>query len=194
LTRRLIVVAAMSMALVALTAAPAWSAVSAGQQGAALLAQVRGGQTSCSKLSSGDLALMGRYDMGRLMGSTAAYTAMNAQMLATAGASGEQSAYQFMGERLGGCAAGNGPVAFGTMMGMMGTSEMGASYGRAYPGGAYGSSMMGGGRGSNQAAGSGGMGTGAIVAIVFGSLAVLALLLLLATRGTPRRPTQPRAA
>jgi hypothetical protein len=175
LTRRLIVVAAMSMALVALTAAPAWSAVSAGQQGAALLAQVRGGQTSCSKLSSGDLA-------------------MNAQMLATAGASGEQSAYQFMGERLGGCAAGNGPVAFGTMMGMMGTSEMGASYGRAYPGGAYGSSMMGGGRGSNQAAGSGGMGTGAIVAIVFGSLAVLALLLLLATRGTPRRPTQPRAA
>jgi len=184
----------MSIALVSLTAAPAWAAVSAEQQGAALLGQVQSGQTSCSKLSSGDLALMGRYDMARLMGSTAGYDAMNAQMLATTGASGEQSAYRFMGMRLGGCATGNGPVAFGTMMGMMGTSEMGASYGSAHPGGAYSSSMMGGGYGAHQAAGSGGLGTGGIVAIVLGSLALLALIVVLVTRGTPRRPTQPRAA
>lgn len=54
-----------------------------------------------------------------------------------------------MGERLGGWATGDGPVAFGTMMGMMGlmglmgTSEMGASYGSAYPDSRY-RSMMGG--------------------------------------------------
>jgi hypothetical protein len=192
--QRLILVAAMSVALVSLTAAPAWSAVSAEQQGAALLGQIQSGQTSCSKLSSGDLELMGRYDMGRLMGSTARYDAMNAQMLANTGASGEQSAYRFMGMRLGGCATGNGPVAFGTMMGMMGTSEMGASYGSAYRGGAYSSSMMGRGFGSNQTAGSGGLGAGGIVAIVLGSLALLALIVVLATRRTPRRPTQPRPA
>jgi hypothetical protein len=184
----------MSIALVSLSAVPAWSAVSAQQQGAALLAQIQNGQTSCSKLSSGNLALMGEYDMGRLMGSTATYQAMNAQMLATAGATGELSAYRFMGQRLGGCATGNGPVAFGTMMGMMGTSEMGASYGSAYPGGAYSSSMMGRGFGSNQTAGNGGMGAGGVVAIVLGSLALLALIAFLATRRTPRRPTQPRAA
>jgi hypothetical protein len=194
LARRLIVVTAMSIALVSLSAVPAWSAVSAQQQGAALLAQIQNGQTSCSKLSSGNLALMGEYDMGRLMGSTATYQAMNAQMLATAGATGELSAYRFMGQRLGGCATGNGPVAFGTMMGMMGTSEMGASYGSAYPGGAYSSSMMGRGFGSNQTAGNGGMGAGGVVAIVLGSLALLALIAFLATRRTPRRPTQPRAA
>jgi hypothetical protein len=100
-----------------------------------------------------------------------------------------------MGMRLGGCATGNGPVAFGTMMGMMGTSEMGASYGSAYPGGANSSSMMGGGYGANQPAGNGGLGAGGIVAIVLGSLALLALIVVLLTRGTPpRRPTQPRAA
>lgn len=187
LAQRPIAVAAVSIALVSLSAAPAWSAVSAQQQGAALLAQIQNGQTSCSKLSSSNFALMGEYDMGRIMGSTAAYNAMNAQMQAITGARGEQLAYQFMGERLGGCATGNGPVAFGTMMGMMGTSEMGASYGSAYPASGYGSSMMGG-RGSNQTSG---VSVGVIVAIVLGALVLLALILLLAARRTPRRQTRP---
>ncbi len=197
LVPRLIAVAVVSIALVSLGAgaAPAWSAVSGQQQGAALLAQIQNGQTSCSKLSSSNLVLMGEYDMGRIMGSTAAQNAMNAQMLATTGASGEQLAYRFMGERLGGCATGNGPVAYGTMMGMMGTSEMGASYGSAYPAGGYGSMM--GGYGSNQTAGNGGVSMGVIVAIVLGSLALLAvvaLIVVLATRRTPRRPARSATA
>jgi hypothetical protein len=194
LAPRLIAIAAASIALVSLSAGPAWSAVSAQQQGAALLAQIQNGQTSCSKLSSSNLELMGEYDMGRIMGSTAAQNAMDAQMLSISGAQGEQNAYRFMGERLGGCATGNGPVAFGTMMGMMGTSEMGASYGSAYPGGANSSSMMGDGYGSSQTAGNGGISGGVIVAIVLGALVLLALIVLLATRRTPRHPTQPRAA
>jgi hypothetical protein len=195
LAQRLIAVAAVSIGLVSLGAAPAWSAVSAEQQGAALLAQIQNGQTSCSKLSSSNLGLMGEYYMGRIMGSTAAQDAMNAQMQAIAGTRGEQLAYQFMGQRLGGCATGNGPVAYGTMMGMMGTSEQGASYGSAYPAGGYGYMM--GGYGFNQAAGNGGTSVGAIVAIVLGSLALLALVALivvLVTRRTPRRPNQPRPA
>jgi hypothetical protein len=185
--QRLIAAAAVSIAVISLEAAPAWPAAGAQQQGAALLARVQNGHTSCSKLSSSDLELMGEYDMGRIMGSTAAYNTMNAQMQATIGANGKQLAYRFMGERLGGCAAGNGPVAFGTMMGMMGTSEMGASYGSAHPAGSYGSSMMGGYRSS-----SGGTSARMIVACVLGALVVLALILLLLTRRTPRRPTRPR--
>ena len=48
-------------------------------------------------------------------------------------------------------------------------------------------SVMGG-YGSNQTAGNGGMS----VAIVLGSLVLLALIVLLATRKSPRRRTQPR--
>jgi hypothetical protein len=190
LARLLVAVAGMSVALALLSAVPAWSAVSAEQPGAALLTQVQNGQATCSKLSSSDLALMGRYDMGRIMGSTAAYSAMNAQMLASTGAGGEQLAYRFMGERLGGCATGSGPVAFGTMMGMMGTSEMGASYGAADPTGGHGSMM--GGYGSSQTADNGGTSVGVIVAIVLGALLLLALIALLATRRA--RPTRPRTA
>jgi hypothetical protein len=47
-------------------------------------------------------------------------------------------------------------------------------------------SVMGG-YGSNQTAGNGGMS----VAIVLGSLVLLALIVLLARRRSPRRPTQP---
>jgi hypothetical protein len=190
---RLIAIAVASIALVAHSAGPAWSALSAQQQGAALLAQIQTGQTSCSKLSSSNLALMGEYDMGRMMGSTATQKAMDAQMLSISGARGEQSAYRFMGERLGGCATGNGPVAFGAMMGIMGASEMGASYGSANPG-ANSSSMMGDGYGSSHTAGNGGTSDGVIVAIVLGALVLLALIVLLAKRGKPRHPTQPRAA
>ena len=101
--QRLIAVAAVSIALVTLTAAPARSAIEPQQQGSALLAQIQNGQASCSKLSSSNLELMGRYEMERIMGSTTAYNAMNAQMQSITGASGEQLAYRFMGERLGGC-------------------------------------------------------------------------------------------
>jgi hypothetical protein len=52
-------------------------------------------------------------------------------------------------------------------------------------------SVMGG-YGSNQTAGNGGMSVGVIVAIVLGSLVLLALIVLLARRRSPRRPTQPR--
>jgi hypothetical protein len=185
-TQRLIAVAGVSIALVLLATVPAGAAVSPGRGGAALLAQTQSGHTTCSKLSSSDLVLMGEYDMGRIMGSTAAQSAMDAQMRAISAARGEQSAYRFMGERLGGCATGNGPVAFGTMMGMMGTSMMSAGHGSAHPASGDGSSMMGG-YGSSH----GGTGAGVIAAIVLGSL-LLALIVFLVRRRTRRRPTRRR--
>ena len=77
-------------------------------------------------------------------------------------------------------------------MGMMGTSEMGASYGAADPAGGHGSMM--GSHGSNQGAGNGGTSVGVIVAIAFGALVLLALVGLLAARMNGRRPTRPRTA
>jgi hypothetical protein len=70
---------------------------------------------------------------------------------------------------------------------------MGASYGSGDRSGSYGSSMMGR-YGSSQMAGSDGMSGSVIFAIVLGALVLLALVVVLATRRTPRRPTQPRAA
>jgi hypothetical protein len=54
--------------------------------------------------------------------------------------------------------------------------------------------MMGDGYGSSHTAGNGGTSDGVIVAIVLGALVLLALIVLLAKRGKPRHPTQPRAA
>jgi hypothetical protein len=181
--------AASSIVLLSLTPMPAWSATGAHAQqpGAALLGQIQSGQTSCGKLSSNDFVLMGEYDMERIMGSTAAYDAMDREMHATGGANSEQLADQFMGERLGDCATGNGPVAFGTMMGIMGTSEMGASYGSGYPSDRDRSSMMG-----DYGSDNSGVSVFAVAAIVFGAFVLTALIVWLVTRRIPRRPTRYR--
>ena len=187
LAQRLIAVAVVSIGFVALSAS---SARGCGHRAAtgrrAARPRSRMVRRAAASSRSSNLALMGQYDMGRIMGSTAAYDAMNAQMQAIYGCPRRAARVPFMGRRLGSCATGNGPVAFGTMMGMMGTSEMGASYGSADPAGGYGSMM--GGYGFNQAAGNGGTSVGAIVAIVLGSLVLLALVALifvLLTRRTP---------
>ena len=140
--------------------------------------------------------------MGRMLGSSAAHDAMNAQMQTVMGSSGEQLAHQFMGRRFAGCATGNGPAQIGTMMGMMGTAMMGASYGSSAQGNGYGPSMMGGayrpymmgGYGANQTAHDSDMSAGAIIAIVLGGLAALALIVVLAVRMTARHQTHPRGA
>jgi hypothetical protein len=180
-----IISAWLALATLCLLAAPI--AIASEPPGASLLSQLQGGQRSCNKLSPGDFAQIGRYDMGQIMGSTADYRAMNAQLRASVGAREAELAYRFMGERLGGCATGAGPVAFGTMMGLMGTSEMGASYGSGSPGRGYGSSMMGDGP-----SGGGGVGAAAIAAIVFGGLVLIALVVWLVVLRAPRRPILPR--
>lgn len=68
-------------------------------------------------------------------------------------------------------------------MGMTGISEMGASYGSAYPAGSYGSMMGGYGYGYG---GGGGTSVGVIAAIVLGALVLLALIIVLLMRRTPR--------
>jgi hypothetical protein len=199
---RLIAVSLLTVALASMSAAPTLASVSEEQQGARLLGQVQNSQSTCGKLSSSQFELIGEYVMGRMLGSSAAHDAMNAQMQTVMGSSGEQLAHQFMGRRFAGCATGNGPAQIGTMMGMMGTAMMGASYGSSAQGNGYGPSMMGGayrpymmgGYGSNQTVHDSDMNAGAIIAIVLGGLAVLALVVVLAVRMTARRQTRPRGA
>lgn len=136
------------LVIAALTAAPAIGATEA-QQGAQQLRSLQAGTTSCSSLATTDFDHIGEYVMERMLGSTAIHEAMNRQMAAMMGSSGETRAHVFMGQRFAGCATGRAPTAFGAMMGMMGAGMMGSAYG-----GGSSSSMMGSGSGPR---GTGGM-------------------------------------
>lgn len=185
---RLTSLAAVSVALLSLHVRSAQAASGSKAQGAALMTQVESGQLSCSGLSSGDFSLIGRYGMDQIMGSVKSLNAMNAEMRTSMGSRNEVLGYRFMGQRLAGCATGNGPVSFGTMMGLMGTSEMGASYGSA-TGSSDGSSMMDGDRSGSEA-----IGAGVIAAMVLGVLLLLTVILwfMTARTGRPRsRPSVP---
>jgi hypothetical protein len=182
---RLAVSLLVVMAFATAGGAPAWGATSQ-PAGAALVQQALSGQAGCGKLSTAEFSMIGQYFMARMLGgSTAAQSAMTAHMQALWGAGGQQQAYQFMGQRLAGCATGNGPAPFGAMMGMTGAGMMGASYGygsTGYRSGAYGPNMMGRGSFSGMMGASYGHGPnhgsdmsgGAIIAIVLGGLALLA--------------------
>jgi hypothetical protein len=172
------------VALAGLGLASAATASGAEPEGAALLAQLQSGQRSCGGLSAADFAQIGHYDMGQIMGSVADAGAMDARLRASVGTRQAELADRFMGERLGGCATGTGPVSFGTLMGLMGSSEMGASDGSGYRNGSSGDAMMG-----SDRSGGGGASATAIAAIVLGGLLVAALILWRLAHLLPRRPT-----
>lgn len=108
------------LALLGLIAAPGWASADEEQRGAQLLQSLQAGEQKCQQLSRDRFEAIGEYVMGRMVGSTARHEAMNTQMRATKGASGEAQAHVFMGQRFAGCATGKAPTAFGSMMGMMG--------------------------------------------------------------------------
>lgn len=139
-TRRTLLAPALAAVLVAAAlAAPALGATEA-QQGGQLLQRLQSGATTCKSLSTTDFDHVGEYVMERMLGSAGTHEAMNRQMSAMMGASGETQAHVYMGQRFAGCATSKAPTAFGAMMGMMGAGMMGSAYG-----GSGSSSMMGGG-------------------------------------------------
>lgn len=193
-------IAVLAAAIAGVGATSAWASAEEEQQGAALLGDVQSGRTSCSKLSASQAELIGENVMGRMVGSTTAHTAMNAQITARMGTRGEEQAHQFLGRRFAGCATGKAPAMFGSMMGMMGAGMMGASqgYGPNMHGGNAGGSAAGGtmgsGYGPSHTAHDGDMSTGAMLAIVLGSIGLLAVFIAVARRRITRRPTTPRVA
>lgn len=137
-TARALLTIALAILAAALSAVPA-SAASEAQQGGQVLQRLQAGTTTCRSLATSDFDHVGEYVMQRMLGSAQAHEAMNQQMAAMMGASGETQAHVYMGQRFAGCATGKAPTAFGAMMGMMGAGMMGSAYGSSGP-----SSMMGG--------------------------------------------------
>ena len=189
--RHLALVIGASFALLGLNATPGWASASEERQGAQLLQSVQAGEQKCQQLSRTQSELIGEYVMGRMVGSTSRHEAMNRQITATSGASGEVQAHVFMGQRFAGCASGAAPAAFGSMMGMMGNYS-GASGGMTGngrdAGNGIGSTMMGG-TGSRASADSGWSSTNIVLVIL---VAVLAAALLAIAARRPWRRSPPR--
>jgi|GEM_PF-1477745 len=153
-------------------AAPA----TAERQGAQLLQRVEAGEQTCQRLSLDQFETIGEYVMGRMVGSPARHEAMDEQIRARSGASGEAQAHVFMGRRFTGCATGDMPVAFGTMMGMMGMYSGANGRGMANgSGGAngFGPGMMGG--SSSRTAGDDGWSATSTVLAILLAAALVAL-------------------
>jgi uncharacterized membrane protein len=184
--RRPLAATVTALLVAALAAGPALGATEA-QQGGRLLQRLQSGATTCKSLSTTDFDHIGEYVMERMLGSASVHEAMNRQMAAMMGASGETKAHVYMGQRFAGCAASKAPTAFGAMMGMMGAGMMGSAYG-----GSGSSSMMGGGSSYGTAgmmgyrSGSDGWSSGdTVMVVMMGLLLALAAAALLAW--LPRR-------
>jgi hypothetical protein len=200
--------AALVLALALAATAPAVaSAAIEQQQGAQVLREVQGGKLQGTNLTSTQYQHLGQYLMGRALGSSQRYEAMDSQMDRMMGQSVSDQMYLYMGERyLAKSVAPNSSYApyyswmanmmsryGGTYAGMMGGYMMGAYNslsGQGSPTGGYhmGPGMMGHGyASSSQNAAASGMSTGAIIAIVLGAIAVVGLLVVLLLRMTGRR-------
>lgn len=175
--RQLALTLAATLALLGLGVAPGSASAGTEQEGARLLQSVQAGEQRCQQLSRRQLEAIGEYVMGRMVGSPARHEAMDEQIRAGSGASGEAEAHVFLGRRFTGCATGVAPGAFGSMMGMMGAYS-GAAGAMGGPGG------FGPGMGGYWDDGDG-WSTGATVALIV--LAAMAVGLVALAAGRRRR-------
>jgi hypothetical protein len=196
-------------------AAPALaSAAGEQQQGEQVLSEVQGGRLQGTNLTSTQYQHAGQYLMGRALGSSRRYEAMDSQMDRMMGQSVSDQMYLYMGERyLGKSVAPNSSYApyyswmanmmrryGGTYAGMMGGYMMGAYNTLSNQGSATGGYHMGPGTmghgyaSSSQNVADSGMSTGAIIAIVLGAIVVVGLLVVLLRGATGRRAPKAGAA
>jgi hypothetical protein len=204
------VVIAVIVMLVAL--ATSWASLADEQrQGQDLAAQLQSGAKSCRELSGDDFDHLGEYVIGRALGSTSVYRAMNDRMRLMLGERGEQRMHELMGQRFAGCLNGSAAAGAGTGMG---PGMMGGSYGDGrwsammrsrdwgwMMGGAWRSmsrqdwqrvqrQRMGAGASTSQHHG---WNTGAIVALTLGGLLLVAVAVI-GSLAVLRRPRQRSAA
>jgi hypothetical protein len=197
---RLIAVSLLTVALASLSAAPTFASVSEEQQGAQILNTIHAGKLKASGLSSSQYEHVGEYLMGRALGSTQLHERMNTLMDEMMGSGAGDQMHTYLGERYLGksveATSKNAPLygLMGVMMSGYRGSPLASMMSRYLSGanqtnGGYlmGSGMMGYGNGAYQTAADTGMSTGAIVGIVLGSIAALALLIIVGLRMTHRR-------
>ena len=206
--------AGLVIVLAIAAAAPAVaSAASEQQQGAQVLSEVQARKLQGTKVTSAQYQHVGQYLMGRALGSTQRYEAMDSLMDRMMGQSVSDQMYQYMGEHyLGKSVAPNSSyVAYyswmanmmsrygGPYAGLMGGYMMGAYHSvaaqrSATDGYRMGPGMMGYGYASSQNAAHTGMSTGAILAIVLGAIAAAGLLAILLLGVAGRRAPKAGAA
>ena len=194
-------------------AATASAAASEQQQGAQVLSEVQAGTLHGTNLTSAQYQHVGQNLMGRALGSSERYEAMDSLMDQQMGRSVSDQMYQYMGERYLGkrVSPNSGDGAYygwmadmmrrygSTYAGMMGGYMMGAYNAVSRPGSAggyhMGPGMMGYGyASSSQNAADRGIGAGAIGAIVIGAVVLVGLLIVLRRRIAGRRTPKAGAA
>lgn len=168
-------VVALAAGLLALSV-PAALASPAGeqQQGAQVLSEVHAGKLNAQSLTATQYERVGQYLMGRALGSTSTYEAMDSLMDRMMGQAASDRMYRYLGERRLGRSVrpdGRSLPMYGWMASMMSAyrghapyAGMMSSYLRGGPSMMGGAGMMGG-YGVEGASGSGGWPTGAIVLV-----------------------------
>jgi hypothetical protein len=98
---RIIIVFTLALALgVFALSAPTWaSSASEPQQGAQLLSEIHAGKVIGASLTSTQYQRVGQYLMGRALGSTQSYEAMDSLMDRMMGQAGSDQMYLYLGER-----------------------------------------------------------------------------------------------
>lgn len=196
---RLIAISLLTAALASLSAAPALASLNEEHQGGQTLSAVHSGKIKASGLSSAEYEHVGEYLMGQALGSSQLHERMNSLMDNMIGSAASDQMHTYLGERYLGKSV-QPSSQYGSLYGLMGVMMSGyhgsplAGMMSRYLSGAQTSSsyttgpgMMGYAYGSNPTASDSGMSTGGIVGIVLGSLAALALLVILGLRVTHRR-------
>jgi hypothetical protein len=192
----------LTLSLAFATPALAASVATEQQQRAHILNQVKHGTLKPSTLRSGPYENLGEYLMGQLLGSTQLHQRMNMPMDEMMGPTAAAQMHTYLGPRYPGVnptpssryAPLYGPA--GVMMSGYRGSPLAGMMSRYLTGqaatGQYGTGpgMM---RYPYWSTGSSGVGAGAIIAIILGSVALLSLAVLGATRlaRRPPRPAQP---
>lgn len=186
------IIVALAAGLLAFSApAAVASPASEQQQGAQILSEVHAGKLTAQSLSTTQYEHVGQYLMGRALGSTQTYEAMDSLMDRMMGESASGQMYRYLGERY----LGKSPrpdsrslPMYGWMASMMSAyrghmpyAGMMSNYLRGNNAGGYsvmgGAGMMGGGYSVQGSSGSGGWPTGAIVLVaVLGSLLLVGVL------------------
>lgn len=200
--RALLALVLLAGMLAALGAAPALGSVREEQQGARILRSIHAGKLLPSGLSSSQYEHVGEYLMGRALGSSKLHERMSSLMDEMMGPAASDRMHVYLAERYLGESV-RPSSRYGALYGLMGVMMSGyhgsplagmmSRYlsGRGQENGAYpmGPGMMGHGYGGMMGyayglsgSGGGGLSTGAIIAIVLGSLALLGVVTALALR------------
>jgi hypothetical protein len=121
----LVVPAAVALALLVPSVAPARALSAEERVGQGVVDAVRAGDRDCASVSRADFVAAGEYAMGQTFASARAHESMDQLMSAMMGGRAEEQMHDYLGRRATHCGGGRRPTGFAGMMGTV--SSMGGS-------------------------------------------------------------------